>query len=198
MQNRTAPAEPDTRERIVTAAAALLRRQGYDGTGVKQIAREAEATLGSVYHFFPDGKTQLATEALRRDAEHYTAMLHAGLDESADPAEGVAAFAHRVADELVATDWLDCCLVAPTALEQIGRTPELQRLWQESLATWQEEIAARLRAAGVAAPTAADAASLVLSTVQGAEVLSRISETDTALRTAAAHLRWYVGTLRAS
>ena len=43
----------DTRDRIIDASADLLRRQGYAGTGVKQIVTAAKAPFGSVYHHFP-------------------------------------------------------------------------------------------------------------------------------------------------
>ncbi len=44
-----------TKERILDSTAELFRRQGYAGTGMKQIAAEAAAPFGSVYHFFPGG-----------------------------------------------------------------------------------------------------------------------------------------------
>ncbi|WP_046468898.1 TetR/AcrR family transcriptional regulator [Allosalinactinospora lopnorensis] len=196
MGGRTARAGGDTRTRIVDATAALLRRQGYEGTGVKQIARDAGATLGSVYHFFPEGKEQLAAEALRRDSEHYTELLRDGLRSSDDPAEAVAACAHLLADRLKESDWLDGCLVAATALEKVGRSPVIQRTWEESLAAWQEQIAAKLRTCGMPARTAEEAACTVLSALEGAEVLSRISSDDASLRTAAVYLGRLIVALR--
>ncbi|MER5650178.1 TetR/AcrR family transcriptional regulator [Streptosporangium sp. NPDC002524] len=56
--------QTSTRDRIVIAASRLLQRQGYVGTGIKQIAKEAKATMGSVYHFFPDGKEAVAVAAI--------------------------------------------------------------------------------------------------------------------------------------
>ncbi|MGZ4676959.1 MAG: TetR/AcrR family transcriptional regulator, partial [Acidimicrobiia bacterium] len=44
-----------TRDRLTGATADLFRRQGYHGTGVKQIAAAADAQLASLYHFFPGG-----------------------------------------------------------------------------------------------------------------------------------------------
>ena len=49
-----------TKERIVNASAELFRRQGYTGTGLKQVVAEADAPFGSLYHFFHGGKEQLA------------------------------------------------------------------------------------------------------------------------------------------
>jgi AcrR family transcriptional regulator len=44
-----------TKERIVGTTGELFRRQGYTGTGLKQIVAEAAAPFGSIYHFFPGG-----------------------------------------------------------------------------------------------------------------------------------------------
>jgi len=54
-----------TKDRIVGASAELFRRQGYAGTGVKQIVAEANAPFGSLYHFFPGGKEELGAETIR-------------------------------------------------------------------------------------------------------------------------------------
>ncbi|GAB3477936.1 TetR/AcrR family transcriptional regulator [Nocardiopsis coralliicola] len=177
-----------TRDRILQAASVLLRRQGYDGTGVKQIARDAEATLGSLYHFFPDGKEQLAAEALRGDAEHYADLLRNGMAASADPADGIAAFAHLLADELRTCDWWASCLASAAALEQVGRQSLLQQGYAEAQDTWRDIIADRLRAAGVADAPADDAACFALSALEGAEVQSRATRNDSPLRSAATHL----------
>ena len=45
-----------TRDRIRDAGAQMFRRNGYTGTGVKQVAAAAGAQLGSLYHFFPGGQ----------------------------------------------------------------------------------------------------------------------------------------------
>ena len=60
-----------TRERIITTTTELFRRQGYAATGVKQIVAGAEAAFGSVYHFFPGGKEQLAEEVVRTSGATY-------------------------------------------------------------------------------------------------------------------------------
>jgi AcrR family transcriptional regulator len=56
----------ETREKILDSSGELFRRQGYVGTGVKQIVEEAGAPFGSLYHFFPGGKVELGAETIRR------------------------------------------------------------------------------------------------------------------------------------
>ena len=47
------PRKTTTRERLITTAAELFWRQGYSQTGVNEIIKQAGATSGSFYHFFP-------------------------------------------------------------------------------------------------------------------------------------------------
>lgn len=53
------------KERILAVSAEIFGRQGYEGTGLKQIVTAAKVSFGSLYHFFPGGKKQLGAEAIR-------------------------------------------------------------------------------------------------------------------------------------
>jgi TetR/AcrR family transcriptional regulator, lmrAB and yxaGH operons repressor len=63
---------PGSRQRMIEAAIELMRGSGLSGAGINEIVRESAAPKGSVYHFFPNGKQQVVTEALetgrRQDA----------------------------------------------------------------------------------------------------------------------------------
>src|SRR5450631_2903577 len=79
----------DTRERIITASAELFRRQGYAGTGVKQIVAEAQAPFGSIYHHFPGGKEQIGAETILASGAIYGLLIEAVIDPAPDVASGV-------------------------------------------------------------------------------------------------------------
>src|SRR3954466_4879856 len=64
-----------TKDRIVGASAELFRRQGYSGTGVKQILAEASAPFGSLYHHFPGGKEELGAETIPRSGRLYARVV---------------------------------------------------------------------------------------------------------------------------
>ena len=55
----------------MASAAQLYGRYGYTGIGLKQVAAESGAPIGSLYHFFPGGKDELAAEALRMSGAGY-------------------------------------------------------------------------------------------------------------------------------
>lgn len=179
---------PDTRTRLVTTTASLLQRQGYEATSIKRITTDAGATFGSLYHFFPGGKEELAAEALRFGADDFARLLREGLASTEDPAEAVASCALLLADTLRESEWTDGCPVAATALELIGRSPLLQQASDEALRDWRGLIADKLRCGGLPDDTADSLACTVLSTLEGAELLSRVSGDDEPLRLAAQHL----------
>ncbi|MGW4033302.1 TetR/AcrR family transcriptional regulator [Streptomyces sp. NPDC004838] len=188
--------EADTRRRIIEATAALLQRQGYETTSVKSIAGAAKASPSSVYHFFPGGKQELAIEAMRHGAGEFGELLAEGLASSSDPAEATAACALLLADTLRRSEWTDGCPVAVTALETVGRVPGLQEAATEALVRWQDLVAAGLTAGGVAPATARPLAGTVISLLEGAELLSRVTGDDTPLRDAAVHIALLVRSSR--
>src|SRR5436190_20312425 len=95
----------NTKDRIVTTSAGLFRRQGYTGTGLKQIVTEAGAPFGSIYHFFPGGKQQLAAEVIRTSGRAYQDLVTAILDQAPDAITAVETGFAAAAETLVATDY---------------------------------------------------------------------------------------------
>ncbi|MGW4033032.1 TetR/AcrR family transcriptional regulator [Streptomyces sp. NPDC004838] len=179
---------PGTRDRIVRAASVLMQRQGYDGTGIKQISQESGATLGSVYHFFPGGKRELATAAVRHGDQEFSEILREILDSVPDPAEAVVACARSLADGLRDSDWTDGCPVTATALGTAGRFPDIQQAAAAAFERWQSQVHEKLRAAGIPDEDAADLACTVVSTLEGAELAAQVFRDDKPLRIAGRHL----------
>ena len=78
-----------TRERIIEASRALFMERGYSASGLKQISQASAAPIGSLYHFFPGGKEELAAETLRSSGAAYQALVEAVFDSSSDIVTGV-------------------------------------------------------------------------------------------------------------
>lgn len=79
-----------SRERIVAGAADLISRRGLHAASIRNLAKHAKAPLGSTYHYFPDGKAQLATEAVRYAETAIARALGKALKDG--PVDGVRAF----------------------------------------------------------------------------------------------------------
>jgi len=83
--------QTQTRERLVRTAGELFWRQGYAQTGVSSIMKQAQATSGSFYHFFPT-KDDLLLAVLDAVAELIsTEILAAAEADSEDPVRRVLA-----------------------------------------------------------------------------------------------------------
>jgi AcrR family transcriptional regulator len=164
-----------TRERIVRTASRLMQRQGYEGTGIKQISREAGATLGSVYHFFPGGKQELGTAAVRLGDEEFAELLRESLDAS-------------LAQGLRESDWLDGCPVTSTVVGTAAGAPGIRQAAAEAFARWRAVVAEKLVAAGFPEADAEDLAHTVIATLEGAELASQVARSETPLEAAGRHL----------
>ncbi|TDD06267.1 TetR/AcrR family transcriptional regulator [Nonomuraea deserti] len=186
-------AQTSTRDRIVITAARLLQRQGYVGTGIKQIAREAQATLGSVYHFFPEGKEAVAVAAIKHGDQEFSALLRAALDSEESPSAAVNACARRLAEALRESGWVDGCPITAAALETLGSDSEIQRVCAAALRAWEQLVYDKLLRSGLDAEDAKDLASTIISTLEGAEVTAQVNRSEEPLRAAGRQLARLVG-----
>jgi AcrR family transcriptional regulator len=164
---------PATRERIVNASAELFRRQGYNGTGVKQIVAEAQAPFGSLYHFFPGGKEQLGAEVIRWSGSMYGRLLPAVFDPAPDVVTGVEDFFAGAAEHLRDTGYADACPIATVALEVSSDSEPLREACADVFEAWIDAGAKRFAAAGIAQSQARELAIAMIAALEGAFVLGR-------------------------
>jgi AcrR family transcriptional regulator len=183
----------DTKERIVGAGAELFRRQGYTGTGVKQIVAEANAPFGSLYHFFPGGKEQLAGEVIRWSGAMYAEMVMGVIQPAKDLLSMVDLFFSEAARHLRETDYEDACPIATVALEVASTSEPLREATAEVFDSWIEGLAARLEAAGLAGEVSRELSIAMLISLEGAFVLSRAKRSTEPLEVAGRTMTEVVG-----
>ncbi len=168
------PAAPaPTRDRILFAGAELFRRQGYAGTGLKQVVAEADAPFGSLYHFFPGGKEELAGEVLRAGGAFFLALYEAIIAAAPDLRAGVEDFFAGAAETLRATGFADACPIATVAGEVASTHDVLRRATADVFESWLGAIAADLADAGVTPERARPLALSILTLLEGAFLLCR-------------------------
>jgi TetR/AcrR family transcriptional repressor of lmrAB and yxaGH operons len=162
-----------TRRRLVGAAARLFQRQGYSGTGLRQILEESGAPRGSLYFHFPGGKEQLATEAARTAGGRMGAAIDAILGSQADPAQAIQAFARMSGELLRASDYADGCPIATITLEAAHTSETIRSACVASYDEWQGKLRDYLVAHAIEPERAEALALLALAAVEGGLILSR-------------------------
>jgi AcrR family transcriptional regulator len=175
-----------TKDRIIDSTAELFRRQGYTGTGVKQIAAMASAPFGSLYHFFPGGKEQLGEEVIRSSGAIYLELFATIAVQASDAPTAVAEFFSGAAETLRETDYADACPIATVALEVANTNEPLRQATADVFETWIDAATAYFAAAGIAADAAQALALSILSLLEGAFVFSRAMRTTEPLEAAGA------------
>jgi len=162
-----------TRDRIVGASAELFRRQGYTGTGLKQIVAQAEAQLGSLYHFFPGGKEQLGQEVIRWAGLLYQRLVEGFMIAAPDVVTGVRDVFAGAAETLRQTGYADACPIETVALEVATTNEPLRRATAEVFGSWIESGTRGFRRAGIRSHEARSLAIGLIAALEGAFVLSR-------------------------
>jgi AcrR family transcriptional regulator len=166
-----------TRDRIVETSAELFRRQGYTGTGVKQIVATASAPFGSLYHFFPGGKEQLGAEVVRWSGAIYEQLIDAFFEPAPDLETAVESFFAGAAETLRETDYADACPIATVALETASTNEPLREATADVFESWIATAADRFEKGGIAPAKARELAISLLAALEGAFVLSRAMRT---------------------
>lgn len=87
----------ETRALLVETALRLFREQGFDGTTMRGIAREAGVSLGNAYHYFA-GKDELVQELYRVVQLEHRNLVLPRLDPGAPLAENLRTTLHAGID----------------------------------------------------------------------------------------------------
>jgi AcrR family transcriptional regulator len=175
-----------TKDRIMDSSAELFRRQGYAGTGIKQILAAANAPFGSLYHFFPGGKEQLGAETIRSSGELYGQLFATIAMRAPDVPSAVDAFFSGAAETLVETDYADACPIATVALEVSSTNEQLRAACAEVFDSWIVGATQYFSAAGIPAAVARELAISMLCLLEGAFVFARALRSTEPLHVAGA------------
>lgn len=171
-----------TRDRLVVATIELFRRQGYNGTSLKQITESSRATTGSLYHFFPHGKDQLTREVLIVSGSEYRQLFELIANGADSSGEAIEAFFEGAADTLRATDFIDPCPIGTVAREVASVNDDLRSATNSVFESWVDAARDRLVADGIDRVTAHDLAQTIVAAIEGGFVLARASRDESVLR----------------
>lgn len=170
-----------TRDRLVAAAAMLFQRKGYHGVGTAEILDAAHAPKGSLYHHFPNGKSDLALASAHFAADQMLLILDAAFDADGDLAHGVTTFCYKMAKLFdINGKWVGCP-VSATLFE----SPTNQKFKDTSRAIfskWLDATIAHAQAKGASPEQAQLVSETLWMLLQGAWTLSRVQGSSDPIR----------------
>ncbi|MEU1209411.1 TetR family transcriptional regulator [Nocardia sp. NPDC005825] len=177
----------DSRQKLVAGAADMIRRRGLNATSVRELAKFADAPLGSTYHYFPGGKTQLAAEAVAFAGDFTAALLERELARG--PVEGLCAFLAGWRQVVVDTEFRAGCPVLAVSVEDV---PDAEGAPREAAVAaftlWTELLATSMTQAGADRSEADRVATLVIAAVEGSVAMCRAARSAEPLDRISDHL----------
>lgn len=191
---------PNPRTKLLDAALRVIRSQGYAGSSVDDICREAGVTKGSFFHHFK-GKDDLAISSVA----YWTSVTGelfatAPFRAIADPRERILAYVD-FRSALIRGELPDfTCLLGTMVQETYSTHPAIRDACDEAILFHARTVAADLEEARRAcAPDAdwdpLDMALFVQAAIQGAFILAKAGKDPKAARRAIAHVRTYLAML---
>lgn len=165
-----------TRQKILATTSHLLERQGYHATGLNQIVKESGTPRGSLYYYFPDGKEELATEAVKMRMKAMAEWSRRVLSEIEDPIEAIHSMIMEMSQQSSENQCSVGAPIAAVALEASNTSERIRNACADGYQGLQDVIAAKLVMGGFSAEKANSLATTINAAIEGAMILSRTTQ----------------------
>jgi len=153
---------------VLPALAEVFREHGYEGASLALIGQRTGLGKGSLYHFFPGGKEEMAAAVLAEIDAWFEQHIFRPLREE-DPRRAVPEMIRAVHGYFRSGQRV--CLVGAFALVDVrDRFADAIRSY---FAAWTDALAQGLERGGLAEVEARDRAEEAVAAIQGALVLAR-------------------------
>lgn len=156
---------------MIAAAETLLCEQGLAGAGIKQVTARGRAPIGSVYHHFPGGKTQLATEALLLHGDKARRLVENAFARPAPLAQRLRDLFTMAASGFEQGGCQRSCAIGTVSLDLGAHDAELRDLCREVFDSWIAAIQPHLPWPDE--PTRRRFAEMIVTSLEGAFILGR-------------------------
>lgn len=167
---------------MLAAAESLLRERGFAGSGIQQIVARGDAPIGSLYHHFPGGKTQLVEEALQLHADRTRELLVSVLSGSGPVQARVRRLFSRAAKGFERSGAVKSCAIGNVTLDVGAEEPSLRQVCRGAFDSWVTAVAPLLP--GEDEPIRESFAEMIVIALEGAFVRARAEGSGRAFLTA--------------
>lgn len=182
----------NAREDLLPSLAEVFREHGFEGASLARIGRATGLGKGSLYHFFPGGKTEMAATVLAQIDAWFETQVFIPLRSAPDPERAVGAMVELL--ERYFRSGRRVCLIGLFALGEVRDT--FTRSVSDYFRRWIEALAAVLTRGGLAPTAAGELAEEFVTTIQGAIVLTRALDDPKVFERACARVRDRVRLMR--
>lgn len=178
----------NAREQILRSTRHLLEKQGYHGTGLNEIVKESGAPKGSLYYYFPEGKEQIAAEAVLQAGRATAERIRAGLVRG-NASDAIHDFILLVAEHVERSGFAAGGPLTAVAMETATTSQQINLACREAYGMLQAAFEEKLVESGFSTRKAAELGTFITASIEGGIILSRTSHTADPLRVVAKQLK---------
>ena len=174
--------KPNVREQLIEAGLKTLLRQGFNGSGVQDVADAARVPKGSFYNHF-ESKEAFAAEVLERYWQAGAVRTAVLRDLTVGPVERLRIYFGALFDAAVGPDFEKGCMIGNFSTELSDQSPEIRERLAAIYAAWTRSVESCVREAQNAKRVRVDlpasaVASFLINSWEGAVLRARV-ERDT-------------------
>ncbi|MFD2830445.1 TetR/AcrR family transcriptional regulator [Corticicoccus populi] len=175
----------NTRDDIIRATASLMQQKGYFGTGLNDIIKESGAPRGSIYYHFPNGKEEIAQEAVKWTKDHVTSLIRQELGKKEDALSAIQLFIMDSVKRFEADKYFSGVPIAALVLETSSSSDVLKECCHEAFEEWSGEFTSKIISNGFKHEEAERLGKWINSMIQGAFISALAKGDGEPLRNAA-------------
>ena len=188
-----------TQARIVARSAPVFNTRGYFGTSMADIVRETGLGKGGIYNHF-ESKEQLALEAFAYSTGIIRERFEAAMSGKEGALERLFAVVEVLGDLAENPPVVGGCPLLNTAVEADDANPPLKEKAQKTLADWLGLIGSLVKEGISNGELEPDVdprrtASVVVATLEGAVMMSKLDEDPAHMHRAVEHLKEHLGSM---
>lgn len=178
--------ENDSRAKMIASAATLISLHGINDTSFSDVLDHSGAPRGSIYHHFPEGKAQLAEDAVRWTSSRV--MAHQAAYAGTTARGVVERFIAMWRNVVVSSNATAGCVVAGVTVDTTATDVRLAAVTRATFKDWIDLLTGQLVTTGIEPDRAMGIATATLAGMEGALILCRAERSVAALDRVATEL----------
>ncbi len=175
-----------TRDKLIDAMIDALQRKGLHGVGLNELLATADAPKGSLYHHFPNGKSELAVAAIERVGRRAEQAFAALFERQPDPLDALSTWLQSALGQLQDSAFERGCPLAAVALESGPHDHDIRAALAHAFVAIRQALQQQLHHHGYPQPEGL--AALFVALYEGGLLQARVAGNSEPLKQAVATL----------
>jgi TetR/AcrR family transcriptional repressor of lmrAB and yxaGH operons len=173
------------RDILIETASQLFRLRGYEGVGLNDIIEASKIPKGSLYHYFPKGKEELAIEAIQHTKDMVLTEIRNLFQSNEDPVEVFSTHINLLSEIVEDPDKMIGYPIGTVAAEKHSSSEPIRLVCEAAFEEWQDEYRKKLLETGYGVEQSRELGVTITALIEGGILLSLTKKSGNPLRTIA-------------